>query len=170
MKMNVLTELRQPVGTVSQFDVQEFNSGGGDVNARNLRGTAELMRTDRGLLVTFEGTIMADVTCSRCLKETECDVSVTFKEEYMPSTDPVSGFRIPSACEPDAFRISEDYTLDLTEGIRQYLLMSESAKPLCRPDCAGLCQECGADLNDGACTPQDTHVGGAAKRQRADIR
>jgi uncharacterized protein len=155
MMMNVLTELRQPVGSVSQFEVVEPNTIGGEVSVRNLRGTAELLRTDRGLLVTFEGAAVAEVTCSRCLKETECEVPITFEEEYVPYTDPVSGSRIRSGFETDAFRISEDHTLDLREGIRQYMLISESVKPLCRADCKGLCQECGTDLNGGPCTDHD---------------
>ena len=169
MIINVLSELRQPVGTVGKVDVLELNTIVAEVDVRNLRGTAELLRTDRGLLVSFEGTAMAEVTCSRCLKETRDDVSVTFKEEYVPYTDPVSGSRIRSGFAPDAFRISEDYTLDLREGIRQYLLISESAKPLCRPDCAGLCQECGADLNDGACSSHQEGVAGGPMPQPTDI-
>jgi uncharacterized protein len=170
MMMNVLTELREPVGTVSQFDAVEFNSIGEGVGVRNLRGTAELLRTGRGLLVTFEGTALVEVTCSRCLRETECEVSVTFEEEYVPSVDPVSGYRIRSGFEPDAFRISEDHTLDLREGIRQYLLMSEGAKPLCRTDCRGLCPDCGADLNDGTCACHEMDVAGGPMPQSPDIR
>jgi uncharacterized protein len=33
----------------------------------------------------------------------------------------------------------------------EQLQLNIPMKPLCRPDCAGLCPTCGADLNQGAC-------------------
>jgi uncharacterized protein len=37
--------------------------------------------------------------------------------------------------------------LDLTELIRQNVLLALPIQPLCREDCKGLCPECGRDLN-----------------------
>ena len=34
---------------------------------------------------------------------------------------------------------------------REVLVLGLPLAPLCRPDCAGLCQTCGADLNLGDC-------------------
>ncbi|MFQ5473413.1 MAG: DUF177 domain-containing protein [Dehalococcoidia bacterium] len=48
--------------------------------------------------------------------------------------------------------MDEGYRLDLSEGLRQYILTSGPSKPLCRSDCAGLCPECGADLNVTSCS------------------
>jgi uncharacterized protein len=58
---------------------------------------------------------------------------------------------LPSPEEPSAFTIDEHHILDLTEGIRQYALMAIPMKPLCNKDCAGLCQKCGQNLNQGKC-------------------
>jgi uncharacterized protein len=38
------------------------------------------------------------------------------------------------------------------ELIRQNLLLVVPIKPLCRPDCAGLCPTCGENLNVRKCT------------------
>jgi uncharacterized protein len=35
--------------------------------------------------------------------------------------------------------------------VREAVLLDLPLAPLCRPDCAGLCPECGADLNAGDC-------------------
>ena len=35
--------------------------------------------------------------------------------------------------------------------VREELLLGIPDAPLCRPDCAGLCPACGADLGDGPC-------------------
>lgn len=42
-------------------------------------------------------------------------------------------------------------SIDAEEEIRQSLFLSAPAKPLCRPDCRGLCPRCGRNLNEGPC-------------------
>ena len=41
--------------------------------------------------------------------------------------------------------------LDLTPVLRQDFLLSVPMHALCRPDCKGLCPQCGTNLNAGAC-------------------
>jgi uncharacterized protein len=53
------------------------------------------------------------------------------------------------APDDEAFRIDNRFDLDLREALRQYILISEPIKPLCKLECAGLCPVCGADLNEG---------------------
>jgi uncharacterized protein len=49
--------------------------------------------------------------------------------------------------------------IDLVDVVREYVLLDVPDAPLCRDDCAGICPECGADRNQGACdcdtTPRD---------------
>ena len=47
--------------------------------------------------------------------------------------------------------INNDNILDLSEIIRQCALLSIPIKPLCNPNCIGLCAICGQNLNDGTC-------------------
>lgn len=42
-------------------------------------------------------------------------------------------------------------TLDVTDDIRQEVLLGYPMKPLCRPDCKGLCRLCGQNLNERDC-------------------
>jgi uncharacterized protein len=150
MLINVLTELRQPIGSVTTYDLSEPAARLDGLEVRDVNGAARLLRTDRGLLVTVEATGVVTEQCVRCLKDAECRVEIVLEEEYVPVVDPNTGTRV-RVREGDSFRIGPDYLLDLREGLRQYVLMSEPLKPLCRPDCAGLCPECGADLNAGPC-------------------
>jgi uncharacterized protein len=57
----------------------------------------------------------------------------------------------PSDLDEGALHIDMNQMLDLSDVLRQYLLTSEPLRALCRQDCRGLCQECGADLNDEEC-------------------
>ncbi len=151
MQINVLAELRQPVGSVTTTEIDEgcIKIDGLEVGA--LSGTARMLRTDLGLLVTVVAEGVARETCARCLADTRCPLTFAFEEEYVALVDPNTGVRARDYMEGDSFTVSGNFILDLREGIRQYLLMSEPAKPLCRPECAGLCPTCGADLNLGTC-------------------
>ncbi|MBQ6910221.1 MAG: DUF177 domain-containing protein [Synergistaceae bacterium] len=42
-------------------------------------------------------------------------------------------------------------TLDITPQVLESILLLLPSKVLCKEDCAGLCPNCGADLNDGPC-------------------
>ena len=53
--------------------------------------------------------------------------------------------------DSDGFTIDRQHQLDLTEALRQGVLMARGLTPLCRPDCAGLCPSCGINRNDDRC-------------------
>jgi uncharacterized protein len=78
-------------------------------------------------------------TCRRCLAETG-GVSVSEVHELYQRT----------LTDSDAFEIVGDQ-LDLRPIARELVLLDAPATPLCRPDCAGLCPICGANLNDARC-------------------
>jgi len=122
-------------------------TGGGSM----VQGAVNLMRTDRGILVKGTLNTEVEVTCSRCLGLFGCPLALNIEEEYFPTTDVVSGAGLPSPDEPGCFTIDEHHVLDLTEVIRQYTLLAVPMKPLCRQDCAGLCPDCGHNLNHGPC-------------------
>ena len=151
MQLNVLRELRQPIGSVTVADFDEPSLRLDGTVFASLRGSARLLRTDRGLLVSLQATAIANEQCARCLGELQCPLELTFEEEYVPVVDAPTGAPVQLQEDDDAFRIAADFTLDLREGLRQYMLLSEPPKPLCRPDCAGLCPRCGADLNGAGC-------------------
>jgi uncharacterized protein len=151
MRINVLAELRQPVGTVTSSEFEESSAHFDGIKATEINGEARMIRTNAGFLVSVEGTGIASEVCSRCVKDVRCPIEFRFQEEFVALVDPNTGSRVAFQAEPDAFIISKNFVLDLGEGIRQYLLMSEPSKPLCRAECAGLCSTCGADLNVGPC-------------------
>lgn len=44
-----------------------------------------------------------------------------------------------------------DRFLDITADIRNEIFMEYPIKPLCKPECKGLCAVCGQNLNEGDC-------------------
>jgi uncharacterized protein len=81
-------------------------------------------------------------------------IHLSLQEEFLPTVDVHSGQPLPPLDEGEdveVFRIDDHHHLDLTEAVRQALVTQLPMRPLCRPDCAGLCARCGADLNEGPC-------------------
>jgi uncharacterized protein len=151
MQINVAQLLRSPIGTVREHDIDLVMDVTGGGNTSRLQGRVNLTRTDRGILV--EGVLHTEVelTCSRCLELFRCPLTLKITEEYFPTVDVVSGTPLAIPDELGSFTIDENHELDLTEAVHQYALLAVPMKPLCRPDCAGLCPICGQNLNLGEC-------------------
>ena len=150
---NVAQLLQEPIGAERVYEIDGSVDGvAEDAPPLDARGTVRLVRTNRGLLAYADLDAVARDACSRCLRPVETPVHVAFEEEFLPSVDVLTGQLLPRAEEEDdLFRIDDHHHLDLTEAVRQALVMHQPMRPLCRPDCAGLCSRCGADLNQGPC-------------------
>lgn len=148
---NVTGLLREPPGAVREYGLQDrYVSLAPEVElAGPLNGTLRLQRTNRGILV--RGGIEADVrrTCGRCLEPYVEPVRIDVSEEYLPSVDLASGGALPPPeASETALLIDEHHEMDLTPVFREEFALTEPMHPLCRPDCPGLCTECGARLDE----------------------
>jgi len=149
MPINVSQLLKASIGSRRSYEVGEtINIAGGN---SVVQGKVGLMRTDRSILVKGTLRTEVEVTCSRCLSLFSRPLTLNIEEEYFPIIDVVSGAPLSLPEEPGCFTIDEHHILDLTEAIRQYMLIAIPMKPLCREDCAGLCPSCGHNLNEGPC-------------------
>jgi len=82
------------------------------------------------------------------------DLEVRFADEYRPTIDIRTGFRIwplPGEEPDEELVIGDDHVLRLDEAVRQELEAAVPVQMLCREACAGLCPRCGQDLNEGSC-------------------
>ncbi|HUH07716.1 MAG TPA: DUF177 domain-containing protein [Egibacteraceae bacterium] len=102
--------------------------------------------------ILLRGTVRARATvaCSRCLADLSDELSVDVSElfidpEAAPAEDPV---------EPGYELIGDRLDLDML--LRDALVPAVPYRLLCRPECAGLCVSCGANLNEGACGCEET--------------
>jgi len=84
--------------------------------------------------------------CRRCLEP----VSVTVEEELDLLFSPVDE---TADLDDDTVRPLPEGAgdLDLGGAIREEVLLSQSLLAVCRPDCRGLCPQCGINLNEDRC-------------------
>lgn len=152
MQINVAQLLKEPIGSSRDYKADEVIDVSGNGIGRKVQGEARLLRTQQGVLIKGELHTEVELTCSRCLKLFNRPLTLNIEEEYIPTIDVVSGLPLPSPEEPgSSFTIDEHHVIDLDEAIRQYTLLVTPMKPLCREDCAGLCPDCGSNLNEGSC-------------------
>ncbi len=148
---NVAGLLGEAPGTVRElaFEGVAIDLGEELVQAEPLAGTAHLVRTNRGLLVTGRvETVLAD-TCGRCLAPVRVPLDLEIAEEFLPSLDIGTGQPLDRSTEPDVPRLSDHHEMDLETLVREAVQLAAPIVPLCRPDCLGLCPECGVDRNLG---------------------
>lgn len=150
MQINVAQLLKEPTGSRRTIEIDDILSLDQHEELQ-VHGKAELLRASKGILVRGAFTTECHLVCSRCLMPFSQAVAFRAEEEFSPSVEMASGDILPLPEDATAFTIDEHHVLDLTELIRQYSLLAAPMKPLCKPDCAGLCPRCGANLNQDAC-------------------
>ena len=136
--INVSQLLKEPVGSSQIHDIS--GTIGEEVEGF-VEGKAKVIHINQGVLVQCKLTTEVKLVCSRCLDRFLCPISFTAEEEFLPISD-VSGDLVPSSQEQsEEFTIDNKNILDLSELIRQYILLNLPMKPLCRPDCPGMKEE-----------------------------
>ena len=155
MLFNVAQLMKSAVGTSFVTDFQEDE---GEVTLDDdlkvvgpLEGHVRMRRTNQGLLVDGQVDLTLELECTRCLKDFEQSLHVTFEEQFYPTVDVFTGMPLPTFDEEEIFPIDDHHLLDLTEAVRQNTLTALPMVTVCREDCKGLCSRCGRDLNLGPC-------------------
>jgi uncharacterized protein len=143
LRLNVGFLLKEGIGYSREFTFDEpLVQVADDLTVHNLAGSVTLTRTPQGLYAQGRLTATVDNECARCLDRYDQPVSVRLGELYHYP---------PESAPPDSPTISDDVHLDLTPVVREDFLLSIPMHALCRPDCKGLCPQCGANWNEGPC-------------------
>jgi uncharacterized protein len=152
LSFNVARVLAEGHGATRAYPVAGVMLDLGDDlrQADPLEGTIHVNRTNRGLFVSGRLTASLEAACSRCLRSIEVPVTVEIDEEALPSIDPATGAAVDTSFEPDVLRLTDHHELELGETVREAIWLAEPIAPVCRPDCPGLCPECGLEMASGS--------------------
>jgi DUF177 domain-containing protein len=153
MIFNVAQLMKAPVGTslVNDFREEDIQLDDDIKVIGPLNGHVRMRRTNQGLLVDGWVELTLELSCNRCLKEFEMPMHVNLEEQFYPTVDVVSGLPLAPFDEDEIFPIDAHYHVDLTEAIRQNVLLLLPMAAVCQEECKGLCSQCGRDLNLGPC-------------------
>jgi DUF177 domain-containing protein len=104
---------------------------------------AEVESVVEGLLVSGTVAATAVLRCVRCLREVEHELEVEVCELF--------ALEAHGDEEDEGYTVAPGDRLPLDTMARDALVLAFPPFPLCRPDCAGLCPQCGADRNATDC-------------------
>ena len=158
VNINEVRRRDEPFLIVTDFGEGELGVGS---HISVLRGPvhSELSVSLLGDQVHVEGNLGADLelTCCRCLKPFAQKIQKGFELDYRP--DPMVDE------EGDEFSLTytdleigfyRNQQLDVSAVISEQIVLEIPMKAVCQEGCKGLCDQCGADLNesDCGCQPQ----------------
>jgi uncharacterized protein len=128
----------------------------------------EYYRSGRDLLFEgwFEGTV--EGLCSRCLDSCALTLEKRFDFVLTPELRKSDKSKELNS-EEMGLSTYRDTEIDLTPYIREQVLLALPLRPLCKERCRGLCQSCGANLNDEPCRcppPKESGDGGVFRSLR----
>ena len=95
-----------------------------------LKVSYRLLLEQDDLLVQLSVDCQLRLVCSRCL----CSYEAPFEKEVK--------WRVP---------VGRDKVVDVSDDIRQEILLEYPMKPLCCEGCKGICVICGQNLNEAGC-------------------
>jgi len=136
LSFNVAQLEKGLIGSTREYQIDDLLTVDGQ--EVTVAGSIKLTRTNRSILVGANLKTALPLECCRCLNQYECPIEVHFEEEFFPTLDVMSGLPLDVEDAEESFTVDEHHVLDLTEAIRQYVILAQPMKPLCRTDCPGI--------------------------------
>ena len=116
------------------YDPAAMDMDRNDVHLREpFEVDARITKVDAELVVDADIRAPLHLTCARCLDEFVSTVAANALFSY---------------------HVAPTDVVDITEDVRQEVILAYPVVPICRPDCKGLCQVCGQNLNAASCVHQ----------------
>jgi uncharacterized protein len=158
----MIIDLRHILEEPRQFDFT-FHPGWwqdaeGDDQIMGLEGPIVVSGTIRkeGESFALDGALKGHlkIRCDRCLEPYQFQLDSRFRLVLTPASAGEQRSELGLIEEDLSVRFIEDLTVDVDEMVREQIYLSLPMKCLCKETCAGLCPECGQNLNIQACVCQ----------------
>jgi uncharacterized protein len=142
-RINIGFLINQPIGysRVLPFELDEIDMGDG-LFLRAVNGSIDLIRTQDGLIARTVINAEVESECSRCLEPFQEKIHSEFEEYFT--------FPYVESSE-DEIKVPEDGNIDFKPILHDYMMMEMPISSFCQPDCRGLCDICGQNLNQAVC-------------------
>jgi uncharacterized protein len=136
--VNVATLLQEPIGASRVYTIHldrlELDA---DLAASNVSGEMRLTRLSDEILANVEATATVELICLRCLEQYAQPTKTRFQEEFRVAFDVRSGAEVRSSDDDERFTITDAHELNISEALRQELIVSLPMRPDCGAQCPG---------------------------------
>jgi uncharacterized protein len=139
---------RSPLGMSIDLSRLELGEWVRPLEPMKLEGSVD--KFGEAVTIRGHGEARVEETCARCTRTFERPLAI----DILIYCD-----RRGSDAEADTRQLEQEgevvyhdgVSVDLTEPVREAVILAQPMNPLCREDCRGLCAGCGADLNVEPC-------------------
>jgi len=138
--------------------VMDYTPDVEQVGPLTVTGEADLIIENRGHKETVEDIRLRagyhgdfELLCARCLDPVPQRLQGDFDLIFRPESADGDGAERSISEEETEIGYYDKGGLLLEDVVREQVLLSLPARTLCGPDCKGLCQRCGQNLNQGKC-------------------
>lgn len=97
------------------------------------------------VLIKGDFKLALEIPCDRCLEMVKVPLEVSFEQEI------VSPDHADQEEEQSQQNFMLGYEFDAEAFVNGEILINMPVKVLCKPDCKGICKQCGHNLNEGDC-------------------
>jgi len=139
--------LNQPPGYSEEFNLSGDKTFDEFKLSSGIKLKAKLLRLEDGINVALENIqTSSPQTCRKCLKNFTDKIKIQYAER-------IYYFKRPYEADSDEiFMVNlKTQKIDLTELLRQEILLHLPTYQVCSKSCKGLCYTCGKNLNEGKC-------------------
>jgi uncharacterized protein len=107
-----------------------------------------------------EGLIRAELEleCTRCLEKIDKEFEIPFEAAFVAPENYTQAKEAELNAGDLDVSILEGNELDLSELVREQILLNLPEQVFCREDCKGLCEKCGANRNLINCNCEENEV------------
>jgi uncharacterized protein len=110
------------------------------------RRSSEIARLKGNLRGSFE------IECSRCLQPSRYELETEFEADFVTLENYGAASHENELNSTDlTLSVYDGEQIDLDEVVREQVLLNLPMHWLCKEDCAGLCEKCGANKNTLSC-------------------
>ena len=155
LDVNILERRRMAFGDRFRPGTIQFSgSGWKQLGELEASGSAELMDPRGVRTIRVRGRIRGAMggTCARCLDAVETRLDQDFDLFYYPMSVIARKEGIAIDTSDTDLGFYEEPGLELADVLKEQILLSLPMRGICREDCRGICSQCGANLNRGACS------------------
>lgn len=128
---------------------EKFDLENSEFFKNNITVLLEIDKQHDALYIKQKIQTTGEFLCDRCVEPCQADVTSEDRIVYTSDREMIK--------YDDELRYlsTEQHEIDITDDVREALLLAIPVKNLCRDDCKGICSHCGVNLNHGAC---DCHL------------
>lgn len=113
-----------------------------EAKGKEVFGKLKLTRLDETILLQGHLKAGLEIVCDRCLEHFPINLDIDFDREYEIDR---------SNQTPESLYVDKYNDIDVSEPIREEIILAIPMRKICEENCKGLCSECGGNLNKNRC-------------------